>query len=118
MNKKIIIDKICLLFFAIAISFAIFKNIGYFAHIKGLSMYPSLKNNQIIFIKRVNPRDLKIGDIVSIKSKYLKEDIVKRIVKIKNNSFYVLGDNAKVSVDSRFFGYIDEKEIDGKVIKF
>ena len=33
-----------------------------------------------------------------------------------NNQYFVLGDNIKVSEDSRYFGLIDEKDIKGQVI--
>nr|WP_277422258.1 signal peptidase I [Brachyspira hampsonii] len=33
-----------------------------------------------------------------------------------NNQYFVLGDNIKVSEDSRYFGLVDEKDIKGQVI--
>lgn len=55
----------------------------------------------------------KAGDIVVIKR---ERCIIKRISKIKGEKIFVEGDNKKESTDSRSFGWIDRKNIIGKVI--
>lgn len=77
-------------------------------------MNPVFKSGDIVLVNRSsyifsNP---KIGDSVVLKKgKY----IIKRIAKIKDNNFFVVGDNKKASTDSRQFGWIKKKEIVGKV---
>lgn len=67
-----------------------------------------LVNNLSYFLSK--PR---IGDVVVLKrEKY----IIKRIAKVENNKFYIIGDNKKESTDSRSFGWVNKKEIVGKVI--
>lgn len=57
---------------------------------------------------------LKVGDLVAIK--YQGKEIIKRIHYILDREYNVIGDNKKESTDSRKFGWIDRKEIIGKVI--
>lgn len=54
------------------------------------------------------------GDLVAIKKE--ARDMVKRVKAIKGDEAFVLGDNEKVSLDSRSFGWINKKDILGKVI--
>ena len=60
----------------------------------------------------------KIGDIIAFKKK--EKIFIKRIVKINpstdGNKYFALGDNKKDSLDSQEFGWVDRKEIVGKVI--
>lgn len=79
------------------------------------SMEPTLKHNQTVIVSSIpyffsKP---KIGDIVILQH---ERYIIKRISKIKQEKIFVEGDNAKESTDSRNFGWIDKKEILGKVI--
>ena len=114
-------------------------------------MFPTLKNGNIVFIKKYN-LDLKHNDIVIIKKD--NKTIIKRLVGLpndkieindylyingekndnlyiedkgnisneiclKNNEYFVLGDNRQNSIDSRFdeIGIITKDEIIGKIIK-
>ena len=84
----------------------------------GDSMLPILKNGQQVIVEKFsylffNP---KINDIVILKNPD-NINIIKRITKKEGNSYFVEGDNAKESADSRKFGFIQKKEILGKVIK-
>jgi nickel-type superoxide dismutase maturation protease len=58
----------------------------------------------------------KIGDVIAFRNKADKKIYVKRIAEIRNNTFYVLGDNKQDSKDSKSFGWITKKDIIGKVI--
>lgn len=147
MDKKILV-KIFLLGFVIYIMNIYLFQIGF---VKGISMYPTLKENNIILIKKFN-LNLKYNDIIVIKKdnkiiikrlvgmpndsikidKYLyvngkindncyienSGDIHDELV-LKDNEYFVLGDNIQNSIDSRFneIGIIHGNEIIGKVLK-
>jgi signal peptidase I len=64
----------------------------------------------------------KVGDIVVFNNPENTETLlVKRVAKIEERNsrfyYYVLGDNAEISRDSRFFGWITEQLIVGKINK-
>ena len=78
-------------------------------------MAPTFREGDNVLVSSIpyffsNP---KVGDIVILKrEKY----IIKRITKMRNGKFFLVGDNKKESTDSRNFGWVSEKEILGKVI--
>lgn len=87
------------------------------------------KKNKITFIKRVVgiPHDkliikdnkLYVNDILNEKFTDIKESgVLSEEIELKNNEYFVLGDNVNYSVDSRYkgFGIIDKSLIDGIVI--
>ena len=99
--------------------------------ISGQSMEPTLKSEQrALFIKQSPGRGLLrifgdrwLGKIVLIQriNQSGAKDFyqVKRITEIKDGKFYVSGDNAEASTDSREFGWLTAEEIAGKLlIKF
>ncbi len=57
---------------------------------------------------------LEKGDLVAIKKD--KREMIKRVKAIKEGKIFVLGDNEKISLDSRNFGWIEKSEVIGKVI--
>ncbi|QQG43004.1 MAG: S26 family signal peptidase [Candidatus Daviesbacteria bacterium] len=79
----------------------------------GNSMLPTLKPGQdiLIFSWFINP---KAGDIVAIKMG--GKEIIKRIQSLDDRLIFVMGDNEKMSTDSRHFGPIKKEEIIGQVI--
>lgn len=80
--------------------------------VKENSMSPFLKTrDRVLVIRFLKP---KIGDVVVFK--FNKRYYIKRVAQIKDNEYFVTGDNKKESVDSRRFGWIDKKDIIGKVI--
>jgi nickel-type superoxide dismutase maturation protease len=83
--------------------------------ISGNSMKPTFTSGETVLVNKlafliVEPKQ---GDIIVIKRDKL---LVKRVEKKKENSFFVVGDNKKESTDSRHFGWVDKKDIVGKVI--
>lgn len=83
----------------------------------GHSMEPTLKNNDVVLVSGIpylfqNPL---INDIVAFRSNK-KQVLIKRIKKIKNNKYFVYGDNSKDSYDSNKFGAINRQQIIGKLI--
>ena len=78
-------------------------------------MNPTFKAGDVVLVNRLSYifSKPKIGDSVILKrEKY----IIKRVTKTKDNAFFVMGDNKKQSTDSRKFGWLNKKEIVGKVI--
>lgn len=56
------------------------------------------------------------GDIIIIKHPTEKKELIKRIAQIKGTTYFVRGDNKKQSIDSKTFGWIEKKDIIGKVL--
>tara|TARA_Y100001970_G_scaffold265654_1_gene353499 strand:- start:735 stop:998 length:264 start_codon:yes stop_codon:yes gene_type:complete len=81
-------------------------------------MYPTLKNGDIINIKKIDDDDIiDLNDLVIFNHPF-KEDykLIKRVTKIKNKiNLFVEGDNKDIlsSDDSHNFGFITKKEIIG-----
>ena len=84
--------------------------------ITGHSMEPFLLNNQTVLASSI-PFILskpKIDDVVVFKVD--DEIYIKRIKEIKNQKVFLIGDNKTDSLDSRKIGWIDKKDIIGKVV--
>ena len=90
------------------------------AQVSGNSMNTTLENGDILIIN--TKKTPKINDIVSVRVNNLNsvkleyDYIVKRIVDITEEGMYLLGDNAAVSYDSRYFGYVPLSNLDGVVV--
>lgn len=56
------------------------------------------------------------NDVIAVKDPRDKKVLIKRIKKVENNSYFVVGDNKLHSTDSRQFGMIVKSDIIGKVI--
>ena len=86
--------------------------------VRGESMRPTLLPGQKVLINRlvyvfIKP---KAGDIIVVKSPEDGRMVIKRIDKIEDGKYFVVGDNLKKSTDSRAFGGVEKKAIIGKVI--
>lgn len=90
--------------------------------IYGHSMEPTIKNGESVLASGIpylfsKP---KVGDIVAFKDNKSRKVFVKRIVKIDpsadGDKHFVKGDNERDSLDSRRLGWIEKKDIVGKVI--
>lgn len=86
----------------------------------GDSMKPALKNGEYFLVNKMD-KDFKEGDIVVFKNPDNPNyDVVKRIqnppeeINLKEDEYYVLGDNKEKSIDSRNFGSINKSSIIGK----
>lgn len=81
--------------------------------VSGKSMYPTLKPGQDVLVLCWFFK-LKVGDLVV----FIKDgkEMVKRVQKCNDRCIFVIGDNVKMSIDSRDFGWIDKKDLIGKVI--
>jgi len=83
--------------------------------ITGHSMEPFLLNSQTVLASSIpfifsKP---KVGDVVVFR--YQNKHFIKRISKIKGDSLFLKGDNKEDSLDSKKFGWIDRKNIFGKI---
>lgn len=89
--------------------------------VTGESMLPLLRpGDEITFdpfaYRRNSPQ---IGDIVVAIHPYRdKLTIIKRITAIASGEYFLTGDNLKASTDSRHWGYIEAKNILGKVTSY
>ncbi len=80
-------------------------------------MQPLLFPGNRILVNRLDKGDK--NDTIIIKNpnkKTLQLYFVKNIKKKEKNKVYVVGLNISESIDSRHFGWIDEKNIIGKMI--
>lgn len=84
--------------------------------IKDKSMEPLFKEKGFVFVKRYLLFSPKTGDVVVLKSPTLQIPLLKRILKMNKDLIWVEGDNKNGSRDSRDFGWINKKNIQGKVI--
>lgn len=101
--------------------------------VSGISMLPTLQDKQIIFVNKMAywknaPQN---GDIVIVREPIDNIQVVKRIVGtpgtaitiedktfiLKEDEYYIEGDNRDNSIDSRAYGPIRSERIIGKVIK-
>lgn len=84
--------------------------------ITGHSMEPFILNNQTVLASSIpfifsKP---KIGDVVVFKVD--DRIFIKRVKEIKNQKFFLEGDNKKDSLGSKKIGWISGKKILGKIV--
>lgn len=83
------------------------KNLILIRRVTGNSMFPALKNGQLIIASCI--KSYNINSIVIIEHDNLQK--IKRISKIAEDKVYVIGDNKNESTDSRSFGWIKKSNI-------
>lgn len=89
-----------------------------FLTVSGRSMFPTLVEGEFLWSVRSYLCTIRVGDIVVAKPYECKDKLViKRVHKIENGYYYLLGDNADESYDSRNYGWVSKKEIVAKVMK-
>lgn len=85
----------------------------------GNSMEPSISDGDSLYFNLINDiREVNVNDVVLCTHPFLKNiQIVKRVRKIINGKFFVIGDNARSfeSSDSRSFGLLSKSKIVGKL---
>ncbi len=84
--------------------------------ISGHSMEPFFLNNQTVLISSIpflfsKPKN---GEVVVFEHKNKK--YIKRITKLSNNRYFLEGYNKKDSLDSKKIGWIEGKNIIGKIV--
>ena len=91
------------------------------ARVSGSSMLPTLKSGQrALFWPVKNANHSLLGKVVlisRINSAGARDFYqIKRVKEFKDGKFFVTGDNADFSTDSREFGWIESDEIVGKLL--
>jgi len=79
-------------------------------------MYPNYKNEPKVLLVKKLFINLNISDVVVAKDPRDERLILKRINNITKDSFFLVGDNEKESTDSRELGWINKKNIIGKIV--
>jgi nickel-type superoxide dismutase maturation protease len=90
-----------------------FIRMFFIRRVVGPSMSPKLTPGQILLGTPVF-RHLHPGQVVIIEQN--GKENVKRIERIEENKIFVIGDNLNASTDSRHFGWLESKQIIGKVV--
>ncbi len=80
--------------------------------VKGKSMEPTLKEGDYVLLRLT--RRVKNGDLVVFN--HGNKEMIKRVSKVEGSKLWVIGDNKSHSTDSRYFGWVDTKEVTGRVI--
>ncbi|MBI3412837.1 MAG: signal peptidase I [Candidatus Aenigmarchaeota archaeon] len=58
------------------------------------SMYPSIKRGDLVIVKRVQPQDIRIGDVIVFDTLSQRLPVIHRVYKINDDgTFQTLGDN-------------------------
>lgn len=83
--------------------------------IKDKSMEPLFSEKDFVFVGKYLLFSPKTGDVVVLKHPILQIPLLKRILKINKDLIWVEGDNKEASRDSRDFGWIEKKQVLGKV---
>ena len=79
--------------------------------VSGNSMEPNYHDGQWLVVNKKS--QLKVGDVVVLK--YGNMELLKRIIRLEGDGFWVEGDNKDFSTDSREFGAVPKEAIVGKV---
>ena len=102
---------ILIIFAVLIIAVVLEKTLFPLVNVIGTSMFPTYSDGEVIFSTRLfNKKNLKRGDVITYRVLELTgEDriVIKRVEKIDPvKGVYCLGDNAEVSNDSRYYGYV------------
>ncbi|MFM1986898.1 MAG: hypothetical protein RIS18_1115 [Actinomycetota bacterium] len=85
------------------------------ARVQGESMSPKFRSGDLVLIRKT--KKAKRNEVV-IAQRPDKQDllIIKRVISITNNGYWLQGDNAEFSDDSRLFGEVPRDLIKGVVL--
>ena len=79
-------------------------------------MYPVLSNGDLVLYRPLKESEHPVieGSIVVAKHPFISSKlIIKRIQRIENNGYFLIGENNEISSDSRQFGVINHKKVIG-----
>ena len=78
------------------------------------SMEPAIKEGDYVVLLAIG--EPRIGDVIALKHPYKDLTIIKRVIRSRADSFYVVGDNRRLSEDSREFGFVKKSAVIGRVL--
>lgn len=86
--------------------------------VRGQSMSPYLNEGALLLVSYIPLlfSKAKVGDVVVLKDPRDNRKIIKRVSKVENGRYFVLGDNVSESTDSRHFGYVDKQRLIAKML--
>ncbi len=76
-------------------------------------MVPTLRPGQIV-LAYASPKKVKPGSVIILEHQGLEK--IKRVEKLEAGKLFVVGDNLSQSTDSRQFGWLDARQIRGRII--
>ncbi len=79
------------------------------------SMEPAIKDGSFV-LAAVSFFRIRAGDVVLLRHPSKNMLIIKRVLKMSGGMVWVEGDNKEKSSDSRKFGWVDSRNITGKVL--
>ena len=86
----------------------------------GYSMFPTLLDGEFYLGRRIFRKSkCKVGKIYVYRPPYESEEekfVIKRLAHIEGRKYFFLGDNADDSYDSRYYGYVDSKNVVAQLI--
>lgn len=84
-------------------------------YVTGKSMEPTLVEGQLLSCNKSRKaiRNIKIGDIIVCK--HDSKLIIKRVTRLFEKAYFVVGDNKAHSTDSRAYGAISRKDVIGVI---
>lgn len=74
-------------------------------------MKPALEDGDIVIALKTMPRPDQIAIV-----RRGDQEIIKRVASLKGQRYYLLGDNAEESTDSRHYGHVHKKDIIGTIM--
>ena len=80
--------------------------------VKGRSMEPFFSEGDRVLLLRT--KNIKKGDIAVFSTP--ERDCIKRVAAVKDDEFFVEGDNKAASTDSRHYGTVNKEQVVGKVL--
>ena len=112
--------KIALIVLGIVLTLLLVFSFFPVVQICGYSMFPTLSDGEFYMSRRVFRKSkCKVGKIYVYRPPYESEEekfVIKRLISIKDGKYYFLGDNSNDSYDSRYYGYVDSKNVVAQLI--
>lgn len=78
-------------------------------------MKPSYVSGDVLHVSKF--RKPRVGDVVVARDPRDGRLLLKRVGDFVGDKVFISGDNAMESTDSRTFGYVQERDIIGKVVR-
>ncbi len=84
--------------------------------VRDKSMEPSFRDGDYVVVVPYVSGAPSAGDVIVLRHPRTGLLILKRIAAVKDNEYYVKGDNEKASEDSRAFGPVKKDSVAGRVL--